>query len=249
MLARIRNVARHGAQIRQEIQLACSSIPLMSLPTIALFMLEVRGYSKLYSDWSERGVAYLALSFLLFLVFTDMCIYWIHRWLHHPLLYGWLHKPHHRWIVPTPFASHAFHPVDGFLQSMPYHIFVFLLPMHRSLYLGAFLFVNIWTVSIHDAISSVPAVLRPFINGAAHHTDHHLYFKYNYGQFFTLWDRIGLSFREPSTFHGDGPMDQVCTDDALEKAGKAPPVHGLADNDAAEALMANAAPNGHAKST
>ena len=27
---------------------------------------------------------------------------------------------------------------------------------------------------------------------------HHLYFNYNYGQFFTLWDRIGGSYRKPN---------------------------------------------------
>ncbi len=33
-----------------------------------------------------------------FLVFTDYCIYWIHRWEHHPICYKWLHKPHHKWL-------------------------------------------------------------------------------------------------------------------------------------------------------
>lgn len=39
---------------------------------------------------------------------------------------------------------------------------------------------------------------NPLINGAANHTVHHVYFNYNYGQYFTLWDRIGGSFRQPS---------------------------------------------------
>lgn len=38
---------------------------------------------------------------------------------------------------------------------------------------------------------------QDWINGAAHHTDHHLYYSFNYGQFFTLWDRIGGSHRNP----------------------------------------------------
>ncbi|KNC84176.1 hypothetical protein SARC_03598 [Sphaeroforma arctica JP610] len=36
------------------------------------------------------------------------------------------------------------------------------------------------------------------IAGSSHHTDHHLYFNYNYGQFFTLWDRVGGSHRNPT---------------------------------------------------
>ena len=38
---------------------------------------------------------------------------------------------------------------------------------------------------------------HPAINGAACHTMHHLYFNYNYGQFTTLWDRLGGSYRKP----------------------------------------------------
>lgn len=71
------------------------------------------------------------------------------------------------------------------------------------------MFVNIWTVSIHDGDYRVPGLLKPFINGSAHHTDHHLFYNYNYGQFFTLWDRIGGSFRNPSSFEGCGPVQDI----------------------------------------
>ena len=35
------------------------------------------------------------------------------------------------------------------------------------------------------------------MNGTAHHTIHHSEFNYNYGQYFTLWDRIGRSYKYP----------------------------------------------------
>lgn len=72
-----------------------------------------------------------------------------------------------------------------------------------------FVFVNFWTVSIHDGDYRVPDAIKPFINGSAHHTDHHLFYNYNYGQFFTLWDRLGGSFRNPSAFEGNGPLEDV----------------------------------------
>ena len=71
------------------------------------------------------------------------------------------------------------------------------------------MFVNIWTVSIHDNDYRVPSLLQPFVNGSAHHTDHHTFFDCNYGQFFTLWDRIGGSFRSPTGFEGKAPRDEV----------------------------------------
>lgn len=121
----------------------------------------------------------------------------------------YFHKPHHVWKIPTPFASHAFHPVDGFLQGLPYHIYPFLFPLHKVLYLALYVFVNIWTISIHDGDYRVPNLMEPIINGSAHHTDHHLFFDYNYGQYFTLWDRIGGSYRYPSALMGKGPHDQI----------------------------------------
>ena len=190
-------------QVWLEIACATKSIPGMALLTFPIFFLEVRGYSKLYmgvttlSDW-----VYLAVSIGAFLMFTDCLIYWIHRGLHYGVFYKVIHKTHHKWKVPTPFASHAFHPVDGFLQSVPYHIFPFLFPLHKVAFLCLFLFVNIWTVSIHDGEYRVPPVLQPIVNGSAHHTYHHLFYNCNYGQFFTLWDRIGNSIKFPEVYSG-----------------------------------------------
>lgn len=184
------------------------------------------------------------------------------RGLHHPSIYGSVHKPHHKWLVPTPFASHAFHWLDGFLQSLPYHLAAFVFPLHRYMYLGCFVFVNVWSTSIHDGVYRVPAALRPFINGSAHHTDHHLfyevvqnderpsekaserkrcescrsllnmpdrsnpvvtglhfspifppYFLQNYGQYTTLWDRLGGTFKEPTGYApGESLFDDLRRD-------------------------------------
>lgn len=195
-------------QIRREIIYTCKSIPLMSIPTICIFFFEVRGYSKLYDNVGDAKLGWFGILFSIvtFILFTDMCIYWIHRVLHHRSIYKYIHKPHHKWKVPTPYASHALHPVDGFVQSCPYHIYAFLFPLPKFIYLGLFVFVNFWTVSIHDGGCRVPDVFKPLINGSAHHIDHHLFDSFNYGQFFTLWDRIGKTFRHPSVYEGSGPM-------------------------------------------
>lgn len=81
--------------------------------------------------WFHTGWFWVVLSCFTFVAFTDAFIYLIHRGLHHRSVYRYLHKTHHTWKVPTPFASHAFHPVDGFLQSCPYHIYPFLFPLHK----------------------------------------------------------------------------------------------------------------------
>ncbi|KAL2837898.1 hypothetical protein BJY01DRAFT_39137 [Aspergillus pseudoustus] len=182
-------------QIRLEIQQGVGAIPVIAVLTTPFFLAEIRGWSKLY-DFSHEAPfrEYTWLQYILFVCFTDCGIYWIHRCLHYPPVYRWLHKPHHKWIVPTPFASYAFHPVDGWSQSLPYHIFPFLFPLQKVAYLSLFVFVTLWTVLIHDAEYLSESVV---VNGAACHTMHHLYFNYNYGQFLTFWDRVGGTYRLP----------------------------------------------------
>lgn len=136
-------------QMRLEIWQANISMPVMALFTAPLFTAEVRGYAKLYDVPSDAPFyPYNYLQFPFFIAFTDFFIYWIHRGLHHPLVYKRLHKPHHKWIIPTPYASHAFHPLDGFAQSIPYHMFPFLFPLQKFAYVALFVFINVWTIFI-----------------------------------------------------------------------------------------------------
>ncbi|KCV71582.1 hypothetical protein H696_02521 [Fonticula alba] len=175
-------------QEKLEIQMALWSCPWIGVLTAPFVFLEVWGYSRLYENLSDYPLWYIPVQIILFIFFTDTGIYWIHRLEHDiPFLYKYVHKPHHIWKVPTPFAALAFHPVDGWLQSTPYHIAVFLFPVHKHVYLGLFVFVQLWTIMIHDGVDFSPF---DFINGSAHHTHHHLRFVYNYGQFFTFWDRL-----------------------------------------------------------
>jgi len=199
-------------QIYLEIKQTMASVPVMALATVPCFLAEVRGYSKMYDTMSPDSAWYLGgwydyLQFPLFLMFTDFFIYWIHRGLHHPMVYKSLHKPHHKWIMPSPFASHAFHPMDGFAQSVPYHVFPFIFPLQKFAYIALFVFINFWTVMIHDGEYVANS---PVINGAACHTMHHLYFNYNYGQYTTLWDRLGGSYRQPNAelFQKESKMGQ-----------------------------------------
>ncbi|MEQ2165692.1 hypothetical protein GOODEAATRI_019754 [Goodea atripinnis] len=188
-------------------------------------------------SWPEDGALRQIISLLvvtnlgaavLYLGLGALSYYFIfdHNLMKHPHFlevwspYVMFHKPHHIWKIPTPFASHAFHPVDGFLQGLPYHIYPFLFPLHKVLYLALYVFVNIWTISIHDGDYRVPSGLISVINGSAHHTDHHLFFDYNYGQYFTLWDRLGGSYRHPSALMGKGPMDLIRKLQVEGKLGK-----------------------------
>jgi lathosterol oxidase len=183
-------------QIRMEIVQSLISTPIMVGLTIPIFLLELRGYGKLYENISDHGWGYFFLQFPLILLFTEYLSYYLHRSLHEvPFLYTWIHKSHHRLVMPTPFASLAFSPIDGFVQSLPYHFFPMIFPFHKYAYIALFTFINIWTLYIHDGDYWST---HPIINGSASHTIHHAKFKCNYGQFLTIFDRLGGSYVAPN---------------------------------------------------
>lgn len=66
--------------------------------------------------------------------------------------------------------------------------------MQKYLHLALLGAVTIWTTSIHDRITFTNWRV---VNGAGHHYVHHRDFKHNYGQYFTIFDRIFGTFKEP----------------------------------------------------
>lgn len=85
-------------QVRQEIKSSLSAIPFINILTLPVFLAEVRGKSLLYSNTSDYGWPWLVISAILYIAFNDFAIYWIHRLEHHPSVYKYIHKPHHKWI-------------------------------------------------------------------------------------------------------------------------------------------------------
>jgi len=61
------------------------------------------------------------------------------------------------------------------------------------------------TISIHDGSGFYAGEI---LNGADHHTIHHRYFNYNYGQYFTFWDRFCGTHRAP-IYVGAGKIDEA----------------------------------------
>jgi Delta7-sterol 5-desaturase len=154
----------------------------------------VGGHTQVYSELDAYPLWWLPMQLVCMLVVTETLVYWVHRALHSDLLYHRLHATHHRFVVPTPFVGVAFHPLDSFLQAAPMHLCVFLFPIHIGVYLTFVGFITMWAVMIHDRTSFVR---WRGVNYTGHHTLHHRLYDCNYGQFFTLWDRLCGTYRDP----------------------------------------------------
>lgn len=85
-------------QVRQEIRSSLIAVPFINILTLPWFLAEVRGKSLLYANVSDYGYTWLVVSTVLYMAFNDIGIYWIHRLEHHPRVYKYIHKPHHKWI-------------------------------------------------------------------------------------------------------------------------------------------------------
>lgn len=177
------------------------------------------GKGRLYYHIADRGWGYYFLSFVVVLLLTELGVYWAHRWLHHPVLYKHLHLYHHKYRRPTPWTSMAFHPLDSWLQALPTYLCAIYIPMHISLYFGMFVFLMLWTFFIHDRVSFVRL---PGIHYTAHHTIHHAYNKFNFGQYLTLFDWMFRSHKDPMTEKRFAvmypPTEEVPAIPALKKA-------------------------------
>lgn len=187
------------ATILEQIYVAQTSI--FSYVILPLFgsLASEKGWNLAYSSMSEVGLPMYSLYFAAFLFLVEVGIYWTHRWLHEiKFLYNNVHLPHHKYNKPnelSPYASIAFHPLDGILQALPYVLFTFVVPMHYLTSLVMLFFSGIWATSIHDAVNAVGTKVP--IMGAHYHTAHHVYYKCNYGQFFVACDWYWNTLRVP----------------------------------------------------
>jgi lathosterol oxidase len=152
------------------------------------------GHSRVYWAVSERGLPWLLSSIVLYVAFVDTVIYWSHRTLHNDFFYRHLHRYHHEWQIPNSWTSMAFHPVDAFVFALPVQLFAFIVPLNGYVYLAMQSLMSLWSVSSHDRVA---LVRWRWFNYADNHTLHHWFYRCNYGQFFTFWDRIMGTWRNP----------------------------------------------------
>lgn len=189
------NYAENKEELRAQMKWGVIGVIGNAAFMLPLTYLMATGHSQAYWDVGERGWLYLVGSLVVYLAFTETCVYWAHRWLHSDVGYKHFHHIHHEWRTTTSWVSMAFHPFDSFLQALPHHLMVFLIPLHGGIYFVMLTFVAVWSVIIHDRVSIVRFGL---INYTGHHTLHHWYYTCNYGQFFTFWDRLMGTHMDPA---------------------------------------------------
>src|SRR6185436_2212767 len=146
------------------------------------------GPTGLYISLDEHGIAYSVASTLVYLLATDLLLYWLHRGLHTPRLYRAIHRVHHRWGSPTAFTSAAMHPLEFLLYQSVMLIPLFFVPLHVAGVIAVLVTTNYYALADHSGVRLVSWL--PFVAPSRFHDDHHAFFHVNFGQSFLWWDRL-----------------------------------------------------------
>lgn len=176
-------------KIYQELFYSCISIVILSSFGLLLFYARQGGYTLIYSDISEYGWLYFWLSIPLLLMIHDTYFYWLHRFMHLPQIYPWVHRVHHYSHNPSPWTSFSFHPLEGILE-YGFVFVVFLIPFHGLALLFFATYSIVVNVLGHLGYEVFPRWASRWHNTSTHHNMHHQYVKCNYGLYFSFWDRV-----------------------------------------------------------
>jgi lathosterol oxidase len=160
-----------------------------------IFNAHFKKLTKIYDHLYDHSIAYLLCSVLLAILIHDTYFYFVHRAIHHPKLFRYVHLIHHKSTNPTPFSAYSFHPTEAIIEGAVILVIVFFIPIHK-IALGIFmLFMILFNIYGHLGYELIPhrisnSAFGKWINTASNHNLHHEKSKNNYGLYFTFWDKI-----------------------------------------------------------
>lgn len=154
-----------------------------------------RGYTAIYLDISGWGYGYVLVSLVLALLLHETYYYWLHRWMHHPKIYPWMHKVHHYSLTTSAWTAFSFDPLESLAQAVFLPVLVLILPLHPYTIVVLLTLMTFSSVINHLNLELYPPGfdrhwLGRFFIGATHHSLHHSQFRVNFGLYFTVWDYL-----------------------------------------------------------
>lgn len=133
----------------------------------------------------------LALVLLFVPFWHETHFFLIHRLIHVPVLYKWIHSVHHNSVNPSPWSSLSMHPIEQllFFSSALIHLVV---PSHPMLVLYSLNFSGLGAIVGHvgfDKVVSKDGKSALDTHSYTHYL-HHKYFEVNYGDGLIPFDKV-----------------------------------------------------------
>jgi sterol desaturase/sphingolipid hydroxylase (fatty acid hydroxylase superfamily) len=192
---KIRDQTPPAKQLVTEFFVSLRSVAIFSSFGLIPYSLERLGLlhgSAVAANW---GSAWFWTSLLLMIVAHDAYFYWAHRLMHDPRLFRRFHRRHHRSHNPSPFTAYSFDIGEAAVMAAFVPLWVMIVPTQWDA-VGLFVLHQIYRNTLgHSGYELMPARVdgRPLLDmftTTTHHDLHHAQAGWNYGLYFTWWDRF-----------------------------------------------------------
>jgi sterol desaturase/sphingolipid hydroxylase (fatty acid hydroxylase superfamily) len=181
-------------QLATEFVFSLRSVAIFSTIGLIPFVLERAGWLHGHAIGTSWGPLWFWASLVLMIVAHDAYFYWVHRAIHDPRLFRRFHRRHHLSHNPSPFTAYSFDIGEAALMATFVPLWVVLVPTPWPA-VGLFVLHQIVRNTFgHAGYEIMPSRKdgRPLIDWlttTTHHDLHHSQAGYNYGLYFTWWDR------------------------------------------------------------
>jgi sterol desaturase/sphingolipid hydroxylase (fatty acid hydroxylase superfamily) len=191
---KIREATPPTNQLLSELFFSLRSVAIFSTIALIPFVMERAGYLPGPAIAATFGPAWFWISLVLIIVAHDAYFYWAHRMVHDPRLFRRFHRRHHKSHNPSPFTAYSFDIGEAAIMGSFVPLWMMLVPTEWPV-VGLFVLHQIVRNTFgHSGYEVMPArkdgrPLLDFLTSTTHHDLHHAQAGWNYGLYFTWWDR------------------------------------------------------------
>jgi sterol desaturase/sphingolipid hydroxylase (fatty acid hydroxylase superfamily) len=191
---KIRDSSPPARQLLTEFLISLRSMTIFATVAVGIAFLERAGFYRWEKMAESWGAAWFWASLIITIIVHDAYFYWTHRLMHDPRFFRVFHRRHHRSNNPSPFTAYSFDLGEAGLMVAFFVIWPMVFPMSWVVN-GLFgLYQIVRNTLLHCGYELMPmrANGRPwldFLTTTTHHDLHHAQAGYNYGAWFTWWDR------------------------------------------------------------
>lgn len=198
---RIQQIAFKKTDLWREFKYSVITCLIFGVVIGAFFKDFITDDFKLQTLPYPTSLGYDITTLVVLILIHDTYFYWMHRAIHHPKLFRQIHQIHHLSKNPSPWASLAFHPLEGFLEIIwivPVYYLIPIQPMVLIVFATVIIVINVLGhlgVEIYPKKWQSHPLLR-WLNFSKMHNDHHHYVTGNYSLYFSFWDRFMGTLRK-----------------------------------------------------
>jgi Delta7-sterol 5-desaturase len=181
---------------RGEVMLAVVAVLTNTLTTVVGMVLWRHDFLRFRDEVGLWAIVEL----LALLLAMDAAMYVLHRIAHHPLLYPWLHRPHHEYDRTRPLTLFLLNPLEN-IAFGALMLAVFAAYPFSYLAISLYLTINLASGVVgHLGVEPLPdwwgrVPLLRCLTGGTFHARHHQDDACNFGFYTLIWDRLFRTLR------------------------------------------------------